>query len=133
MHPPIFNEKTGLSVVIREIEHYDSVADLIDKSKTEDVKILQESIFDSTFCSTITCDSVKCGQNNGRGCSSDASCCKKCYCKETAYLKVKHQEEDHVSIWHGDHIDYLVSGVLHYQIDGLCYNHGTLNVHSMGV
>lgn len=93
--------------------------------------MIERNILDASYCSMITCQCKNVNKGNGCGCSEAKKCCKTCFCKETAYLKVDHGIEDDVPIWHIDHVDYIVEGVLHHQTEKLCFNHGVVSIYGI--
>lgn len=104
------------------------MSQLLEKVREEDVELIEQNIMDGSYCSMITCQCKNVNNGDGCGCSGSKNCCKQCFCKETAYMKVKHENDGSPSIWHDDHLDYIVNGVLHFQTDKLCYNHGIVSI-----
>lgn len=115
--PKIVDEVLDLSRPLYDYSHYSSFAEAREKYGSKEA-ILLASISDKDTCTTYNCN---CGPNN-------RCACKNCKCAETKELRHFHSGNCHERVFHVDHYDFLVDGVLHHQADEHCFYHGRIDV-----
>lgn len=64
----------------------------------------------------------------GVGPSNPAACTSDHACKGHEQAHRHHAQCGHHSVPHGDHVDYIVSGHLHYQHGSHCDHHGAVTI-----
>ncbi len=64
-------------------------------------------------------------ENHYDECVLEVSDANPAVCAETA-CGCSHGDCDHEAVPHGDHVDYLVDGLLHHHHGGHCDNHGAI-------